>query len=178
MSQNNIFFLKLFKQSKLFCTAVVCFIMLYSAVLYKNMDMLFFPHNSMFSGNDGKIAPSTYAIKINSQIVPISQKNYLKKDFSETALTNFAKWIENDRHNFISIYINNNVSDIKKRNNLLDVLIPDSTVINSWPTWYAKFCNMPIKKGDVVEIWKYNFSYTGDIIRVQDSILVQKQMAY
>ena len=94
---NKIFLYKLFKESKIFFLFAVIFISGYAIVLNKQMDMLVFPHNSMFAKNTShESVTTTFAVKLNGKLIKITDDLYIKKDFSENSLQVFSKWIKAD----------------------------------------------------------------------------------
>ena len=172
----KIFLYRLFHESKIFFPFAVAFILAYAVVLNKQMDMLLFPINSMFSTNSKQdFSTSTYAVKINGNIVKITNDPYLKKDFSENSLQIFSKWIKADRKNFMSELLKRKIADTTKRNLLFKKLIPPNQTLETWPIWFLNFHNHKINTGDKIEIWEYRFKLEKDNFLLQDSSLITKQ---
>jgi hypothetical protein len=148
--------------------------MLYCVTLYKQMDMLFFPLNHMFSQSNAAIEPTTYAIKVNNNPIKITNKLYWKKDFSENTLAQYAQWVSNGHTNFMSQYLFQKISDSNKRSHFLKLLTPDISVKESWPKWYIQFNNNKCVKADSISIWKYTFIGAKNSFLLHDSILIYK----
>lgn len=173
---NKIFLYRLFKESKFFFIFAVLFILAYVIVLRKQMDMLFFPINSMFSNNSSKdLSTSTYAVKLNSKIVKITDDLYLKKDFSENSLQVFSKWVKGGGKDLMTGLLERKISDSVKRQPYLNKLTPPKTTIETWPVWFVKFHHLPVKMGDNIEIWEYKFDLVYKKFVLIDSSLITKQ---
>lgn len=141
------------------------------------MDMLFFPLNSMFSKNATKdFSTFTYALKLNGNIVKITDDFYLKKDFSENSLQLFSKWIKAHENDFMTNFLERKIADPVRRNSYLKKLTPPKNTIYTWPVWFVKFHKLSINLGDNLEIWEYHFELNGNTLIIRDSTLITKQI--
>ena len=173
----KIFLYKLFKESKIFFLFTVAFILGYAIVLSKQMDMLIFPINSMYSSTTAKdFSTSTYAVKLNGKLIKITEDPYLKKDFSENSLQVFSKWIKADRKDLITQLLERRIADSTKRILLLTKLTPPKETVQTWPIWFLKFNHIEINTGDNIEIWEYNFDLEKNQFALKDSALITKQI--
>lgn len=172
----RIFLYRLFKKARLFFLFAMLFILSYVVVLYKQMDMLLFPINSMFSATAAKdFSTFTYALKLNDSIVKITDEPYVKKDFSENALQNFSKWIMADRADLMTSLIDRRISDSTKRKYYLKKLTAPENTLRTWPVWFAQFNHVPVTAGDKIEIWKYLFYFNENKFVLTDSLLITQQ---
>ena len=173
----KLFLYKLFKESKIFFLFTVAFILGYAIVLSKQMDMLIFPINSMFSNTTAKdFSTSTYALKLNGKLVKITADPYLKKDFSENSLQVFSKWIKADRKDFMTELLERKIADSTKRISFLNKLTPPKQTVETWPIWFLKFHHIKINAGDNIEIWEYSFNLKKNQFALKDSSLITKQI--
>jgi len=141
------------------------------------MDMLFFPLNNMFSNNTAKdFSTFTYALKLNGNIVKITDDFYLKKDFSENSLQLFSKWIIADGNDLMTNLLERKITDSVKRSSYLKKLTPPESTIGTWPVWFVKFHKLPVVVGDEIEVWKYNFHLKEKAFILTDSTLVTEQI--
>ena len=172
----KIFLYRLFKESKKFFGFAIIFIAGYAIVFCKQMDMLVFPINSMFSNNTAKdFSTITYAVKLNGNIVKITEDPYLKKDFSENSSQVFSKWITADGKDLMTGLLEKRIKDSSKRKIFLSKLTPALNTTQTWPVWFLKFHNLKIEKGDNIEIWKYKFKFEKNQFQLSDSSLIIKQ---
>ena len=172
----KIFLYRLFKKSKVFFLFTVAFILGYVIVLSKQMDMLIFPSNSMFSNTTAKdFSTSTYAVKLNGKLIKITEDPYLKKDFSENSLQVFSKWVKADGNDLITGLLEKRIADSTKRAFFLIRLTPPKEAVQTWPVWFLQYHDIQSRKGDNIEIWEYNFNLIKDRFVIQDSSLVTKQ---
>ena len=173
----KIFLYRLFNESKIFFLFTVAFILGYAIVLSKQMDMLIFPINSMFSNTTAKdFSTSTYAVKLNGKLIKITEDLYLKKDFSENSLQVFSKWIKADRKDLMKQLLERRIADSTKRILLLTNLTPPKETVQTWPIWFLKFNHIEINTGDNIEIWEYNFDLEKNQFALKDSALITKQI--
>ena len=173
----KIFLYRLFKESKIFFLFTVAFIIGYAIVLSKQMDMLIFPINSMFSNTTAKdFSTSTYAIILNGKLIKITEDLYLKKDFSENSLQVFSKWIKADRKNLMTELLERRIADSTKRILLLTKLTPPKQTVKTWPIWFLKFHHIKINAGDNIEIWEYKLNLEKNQFSLKDSALITKQI--
>ena len=174
---DKFFLYRLFKEAKLFFLFAVLFMLAYAVVLKKQMDMLLFPINNMFSvHNTNDFSTFTYAVKLNGKLVKITDDPYLKKDFSESSLQMFSKWVKSDKKDLITNLINRRIADTITRKKYLKNLVPPTSSINTWPVWFVKFHNLPVKVGDNIEVWEYTFQLKQNKFLLTDSVLVTKQI--
>ena len=173
---NKNFLYRLFKEARFFFLFAVLFILGYSVALYKQMDMLVFPLNNMFSKSNARdFTTTTYAVKLNGKIIHITDDKYLKKDFSENSLQMFCKWIKADGKDIITGVVEKRIKDSVQRIFLLKNLKPPKNTLQTWPGWFIKFHGFPITEGDEITIWEYRFSLQKDHFILRDSSLVIKQ---
>ena len=174
--KNKFFLYRLFKEAKPFFLFASLFIGAYAIILSKQMDMLLFPINSMFSVHTKKdLSTSTYALKLNGNIVKITDDSYLKKDFSEGSLQQFSKWIKADKKDLMTNLLERRIADAVTRKRYLKHLTAPANTINTWPVWFAKFHDLPVRVGDGLEIWEYSFKHENNMFVLTDSVLVTKQ---
>ncbi len=148
----------------------------YVIVLRKQMDMLLFPINNMFSvkkSND--FTTSTYAVKLNGALVKITDDPYLKKDFSESSLQMFSKWTKAGKKDLMTNLLERRITDTATREKYLKKLAPLPNTITTWPVWFVKFHHLPVRVRDGIEIWEYTFDVTENAFKLRDSTLVIKQ---
>lgn len=140
------------------------------------MDMLFFPINNMYSDNRvTDFSTTTYAVKLNSKLVQITNDPYLKKDFSENSLQIFSKWIKADGKDFMTELLERKIIDSVKRISYVNKLTPPKTTIQTWPVWFLSFHNIKTRVGDNIEIWQYRFDLIDNHFILKDSSLITKQ---
>ena len=173
----KLFLYRLYKEFKMFFIFTVLFIAGYVVALKKDMDMLLFPLNSMFSNNaTTDFSTSTYAIKLNGNLVKITDDPYLKKDFSENSLQVFSKWIKADGKDLMTGLLEKRIADSTKRAFFLSKLTPPKQTVETWPIWFLKFHQIKIKTSDNIEIWEYNFNFQKNQFVLKDSSLITKQI--
>lgn len=173
---NKFFLYRLFKESKIFFLFSIFFMLGYAVALSKQMDMLFFPLNSMFSDNTMTgFSTTTYAVKLNGKVVKITDDMYLKKDFSEGTLQVFSKWIKADTKDFMTELLKRKIIDSVKRKAYLDKLTPPKTTAQTWPIWFLSFHHIKINLGDNIAIWQYRFDLINKHFILKDSSLITKQ---
>ena len=172
----RLFLYRLFKESKIFFFFATLFILGYAIVLRKQMDMLLFPINNMFSNNtDIDFSTSTYAVKFNGNIVKITDDLYLKKDFSENSLQIFSKWIKADEKDLMTNLLERRIMDSAKRIAYLNKLTSPKNTVRTWPVWFVKFHHVKTRVGDKIEIWEYKFDLINNNFILKDSLLITKQ---
>jgi hypothetical protein len=171
----NIFIYRLFKYSPQACVVVLLFIASYAVVFYKKMDMVFFPYNSMFTIDFTKTSKSvTYAVKLNGQLVKITHQPYWKKDFLETSLYGYCKYISSGRTVFLDGYIKQKFGDEKIRDLLLKNLTAGKEAAMDWPSWYCKFAGYSVPSKSNIELMQYHFSFENNQATITDSISIYK----
>ena len=176
---NNIFLYRLFKESKIFFLFAVIFISGYAIVLNKQIDMLVFPHNSMFAKNTSpKSVTTTFAVKLNGKLIKITDDLYIKKDFSENSLQVFSKWIKADGKDLMTNLLNKRIADSTKRNLYLQKLTSPQSAVYTWPIWFLKFHSVKVIKGDKIEIWSYEYKLANKNLILQDSSLITNQTVF
>lgn len=173
---NKVFLYRLFKGSKILFLFAVVFISCYGIVLRKQMDMLLFPINSMFSDvKTQDFSTTTYALKLNGDVVKITDDSYLKKDFSENSLQIFSKWIKANSKDLMTDLLEREIKDSARRIFFLKNLTPPKNTIQTWPAWFVKFHHLQTRLGDNIEIWEYRFDLINNNFILKDSSLITKQ---
>ena len=127
--------------------------------------------------NKSALSTSTFAVKVNNNIVKITDDAYLKKDFSENSLQTFAKWIITDRKDFMSNLLERKFVNTAQRTFYTNYLTPPQNTLSTWPVWFVKFHDVQIEVGDAIEIWQYNFVISNNTLVLKDSFLINKQNA-
>lgn len=154
---------------------MVLFMICYTILFYKKMDMVFFPYNSMYTIDFTKSNKAvTYTMKINGNIVKITNQPYWKKDFLETSLAGYCNYILHDRTVFLDNYINQKFRNEQARNILLNRLTPGKTAAINWPRWYARFAGYTIPENAAIELWQYDLSYEKGNAVLTDSLSIYK----
>jgi len=154
---------------------VVLFIAFYSLVFYKKMDMVFFPYNSMYTIDFTRDnTATTYAMKINGSNISITDRLYWKKDFLETSLYGYCKYISRGNTVFLEDYLRQRFSNTVVRSILLNRLTADKTTALDWPHWYGRFAGHDIPPKASIELWQYNFKYEAGKALLKDSISIYK----
>lgn len=172
----KIFLYRLYKESKIFFLFAVIFILTYIIVLRKQMDMLIFPINSMFSNNTATdFSTTTYAVKLNGNIIRITDDFYVKKDFSENSLQIFSKWVKAGGKDLMTGLLERRVIDSLKRKTFLKNLTPPKGTLQTWPVWFVNFHHLQTREGDNIEIWEYRFDLIQNNFILRDSSLITKQ---
>ena len=139
------------------------------------MDMVFFPYNNMYSVDfTGNNTATTYSMKVNGGIIKITHQPYWKKDFLETSLNGYCKYMLHNKKVFLDDYLNSKFSYEPTRNILLRNLTPSKTTVAYWPRWYIAFAGYPITSNATMELWQYNFKYEGEEALITDSISIYK----
>jgi c-di-AMP phosphodiesterase-like protein len=166
---------RLFKYSTPAFIVVILFLVWYSVVFYKKMDMIFFPYNSMYAIDFTKNnTASTYAMKLNGNRINITHQLYWKKDFLETTLSGYCKYLKHDRKVFMDDYINQKFKRVEVRNILLNRLTPEILSAMKWPQWYAAFAGYPARSKATVELMEYHFLFDKGQAILTDSISIYK----
>lgn len=137
------------------------------------MDMVFFPYNSMYTIDFTKQHTAvTYSLKLNGERLNISHQPYWKKDFLETAMYGYCRYIK-DGHVFLENYIrqkfNGNLQFYLLRN-----LIPDKNKILYWPKWYVAFAGYDAAAGSSIELVEYHFKFDTHGASLIDSFSIYK----
>ena len=172
----KIFLYRLFKDAKFFFVFALLFITVYAVVLRKQMDMLVFPINNMFSTSNVKdFRTFTYAVKLNGNIIKITDDPILKKDFSENSLQIFSRWLQADGKDLMTDFLDRKISDSARKRNYLNRLTPPKATIITWPAWFASFHHLKLTSGDSIEVWQYNFDFKESDFVMTDSLLVIKE---
>lgn len=139
--------------------------------------MLFFPYNNMYSIDFTKSnKATTYAMKMNGKLIRITHKPYWKKDFLETSLYGYCKYINHDRNVFLDDYLNQKCPNEQLRNILLGRLTAGKTAAMNWPQWYVQFAGYTVPAGATIELWQYNFSYESGVALLTDSSSIYKNI--
>ncbi len=139
------------------------------------MDMIFFPYNSMYAIDFTKNNnASTYAMKLNGNKINITHHLYWKKDFLETTLFGYYKYLKHDRKVFMDDYILQKFKSEDVRSILLKRLTPDKTSAMNWPQWYAEFAGYAIPSKATIELMEYRFIFDKEQAFITDSISIYK----
>lgn len=169
----QLYLYRLFKHAPWAFTIIALFIISYAVVFYKKMDMTFFPYNSMYTIDFTKnYTAITYAMKINGEMIKITHRPYWKKDFLETSLSSYSKYISHNRSVFLDDYIHQKFTKEQTRKFLLERLTPDNSASNQWPYWYAHFAGYPIPENALIEIWQYHFRFDNGRTILVDSLSI------
>ncbi len=137
--------------------------------------MVFFPYNSMFTFDFTKTKTSvTYSVKLNGEIIQITHQPYWKKNFLETSLYGYCKYISSGRTVFLDGYIKQKFRDEKIRDLLLNNLTPGKEASMDWPSWYCKFAGYSVPSKSNIELIQYNFSFENERAAITDSISLYK----
>ena len=136
--------------------------------------MLFFPYNGMYSIDFTKSnTATTYAMKVNGALVKISHNLYWKKDFLETSLYGYCRYVKNDRRVFLAGFLDQRYNG-KLHNILMQGLTPDKTQAMKWPQWYMQFAGYEIPAHATIELMQYDFHYETARSVITDSISIYK----
>jgi hypothetical protein len=134
------------------------------------MDMAFFPHNDMFAEAAGnRLTASTYGVKINDRLVPITHYPYWKKDFLEMSLFEYASYIEHDNKVYLDDYLLAANISPAIRQKLSASLTPDDIKAQTWPFWFAGLTGIKINFPCKAEIIRYNYTFSGKRPALLDS---------
>ncbi len=171
----QLFLYRLLRHSKTAFLFAILFISCFAVTFYKKMDMVFFPYNSMYSIDFNKASKtSTYAAKINGRLVRITPNLYWKKDFLETSLNGYCRYIQHDNKTFLEDYIHYKFSDVGMRNFLLNQLTPGKAAASNWPAWYVDFAGYKPPPNATLELMRYEFSFDQQQPKLTDSISLYK----
>ena len=141
------------------------------------MDMVFFPYNSMYAINFKKNnTASVFAMKLNENKINITQHLYWKKDFLETSLFGYSKYIRHDRKVFMDDYIYQKFKREGIRNILLKRLTPEIKSAMDWPQWYAGFAGYTIPANATLELMEYQFTFDNGKAIITDSVSIYKSI--
>jgi len=169
------FLYRLFKHSKWGFAFIIIFLAGYAVTYFKKMDMVFFPYNSMYAIDFNKTnAATTYALKINNRPVRITRNLYWKKDFLETSLNGYCRYLKHDRNVFLDDYLHYRFADEKLRQNLLDHLTPAKAVARDWPAWYARAAGYDMPPAATIEFMQYDFVMQNEQALLKDSSSIYK----
>lgn len=135
------------------------------------MDMIFFPHNSMFAyAQKQQLKSSTYAVKVNNQLIRITDKPYWKKDFLEMSLSEYAKYIKNDSSVALHYYLSAKGLSSPFYSFLSHRLLPQNT--HMWFIWYLGFAGIKRTDKIAVDLYEYQLTYNQHQPVITDSTLV------
>jgi hypothetical protein len=173
----QLFLYRLLKHSTPAFIFVVLFISFYAITFFKKMDMVLFPFNNMYTVDFTKNkTATTYAMKINGNMVKITHQPYWKKDFLETSLNVYSKYIRYHRKVFLDDYIPYKFHNEQTRKILLHGLTPDKTTAMSWPAWYVHFAGYNLPANSTIELTQYNFLLDKEQAVLKDSISIFKEI--
>ena len=136
--------------------------------------MLFFPHNSMFAYKQtgSPQLPSTYGLKLNGEKINTTAFLYWKKDFIESALSTFAKYIHDDGRVYLEQYLAGNKW---LPTNLQQALLPSKTAATTFLPWLIKYAGYKSTDVSKIELIQYRFVLNNGNATVKDSTLVFAQ---
>lgn len=141
-------------------TAAILFILCYSVLYSKKMDMALFPYNRMFATvPENNRSSKMYAVKLNANRIGYTKHLYWKKDFLEQAATKFALYWKNDHKNFMDVYLAQKIRDTGYRNLLADRLTPQQPILEKWANWYCGFAGHKTTAGSVVSLMEYTLNF-------------------
>ncbi|CAN5724019.1 hypothetical protein BH11BAC4_BH11BAC4_23130 [soil metagenome] len=171
----RLFLYRLLKHSKWGFAFTIIFMLCYALTYYKKMDMIFFPYNSMYAIDFTKTeSTTTYAMKINSVPVRITEKLYWKKDMLETSLNGYCRYLKNGKHVFLFDYVHYRFSNEQLQQWLLSNLTPVEKAVENWPAWYAAMAGYSIPGGATIEFVQYDLVLDKDRALLKDSIGIYK----
>lgn len=169
----KIFLYRLLKHSPVAFVLVLLFLGFYTVTFYKKMDMAFFPYNNMYAIDfTNTMASSTYAMKLNGELIKITDNRYWKKDLLETSLYAYARYMLHNRKVFMDDYINYRFHNEQVRDILLKGLTPDTEAAVNWPRWYIRFSGYKIPANASLELMQYNFNYDTGRAVLKDSVSI------
>ena len=165
---------RLFLHSKAAFILVVAFIALYAFFFSKKMDMLVFPHNSMFAEKPADLNDTayTYAIKLNGELVRITGFPYWKKDFIESSLIRYASYIEHNNMTYLHQYF---ASKNTIPQSWQERLVPSERAATAYLPWLVNYTGNAMKKSSKMELYRYNFVYDNGNALLKDSVLLFSQ---
>jgi len=166
------FLYKLYRYSRKAFICCLLFLAFYAFFLFKNMDMMLFPHNSMFAGYTPNKKAYTCAVKLNGSIVPITKKLWWKKDFLESNANMYGRYYESNQHTLLEDYISSKAGDTSFRNTLLQRMTAGKISPQQWAAFYVCFAGRKLKPGDEVELLKYELSFAGNDPVLIDSLSI------
>jgi hypothetical protein len=165
------FLYQLYHHSKKAFVLALAFIVCYAVIISKKMDMVFFPHNSMYAQPPGNMpAGSTYMMWVNGTPVKISARLYWKKDFLESSLATYTKYIIGGQKVYLDHYIGN--ATTAKRAWLLNSLTPSEHLAKEWPLWFARFAGYSFQGPASIDIFQYNYIFKNNKAILTDSARV------
>lgn len=177
MKQTYLF--RLFQHSVPAFLFLVVFLCVYAVSFSKKMDMVFFPYNNMYSSeSQGSANISTYAARKNDSLVHITSYPYWKKDFLETALFNYCRYIERGNRVYLEDYFKYRFPEGAFRSYLLNKLIPDKSAVVDWPAWFTRFAGKPAVAGDQIEFIKYDFAFSHGTMKLIGSRVINKYQVH
>jgi hypothetical protein len=172
MKKGRPFLYRLYKYSKAGFFLSIIFIVSFVFFFFKKMDMALFPYNDMFSVNKKADTVFAYGLKANGELVKITSFPYWKKDFLETSLNTYVKYVEHDRRVFMDYYIKSKQFSSTVENLLHDRLTPGKLAANAWPAWYSAYAGHtnypPVEYG----IERYSLVLRNGQVKVLDSSFV------
>ncbi len=166
------FLYKLYRYSPKAFAGCLIFLAFYAFFLFKRMDMMLFPHNSMFAGYVPNKKVFTHAVKVNGSIVPITKKPWWKKDFLESNANMYGKYYESNQHTLLEDYVISKVGNTAFRNTLLQRMTAGKVSPPQWAAFYTSFTGHQLQPGDEVQLVKYELSLAGNEPIVIDSSVI------
>jgi hypothetical protein len=162
---------QLYQYSKPSFWLVVGFIGCYTFFFIKKMDMTIFPHNSMFAAASQEDI-HLYAVKLNDTIIPISDYLYWKKDFLESSVSGYARYIQNGNRVMLADYFSSgkNIPAVISRR-----LVPRQDAAGNWLLWLASFMGKNPGNNASLKLYRYAYDFSSGTAVLQDSTLIYSQ---
>lgn len=169
----QLFLYRLYSHSKFGFILAMVFIISYAALLFKKMDMTLFPLNNMFAypAKDDSYLTSAYLLKINGSPVYSTHFPYWKKDFMESSLSEYAKYLQNGNRIYMHQYLETkpSIPGFIREN-----LLPRKEEVSQWPCWYAHFGGRVCISNASEELIKYKLSFSNGSPIIKDSMIIYK----
>lgn len=173
----QVYLYRLFRYSKVGFSFLMLFILIYAITFYKKMDMIFFPYNAMYAVDfQHSNKASTYAMKLNGNLVKITRHLYWKKDFLETSLHAYAQYLQKDRRVFLDDYLTYKFKNDHVRSVLSNGLTPNREDAIQWPSWFIKTAGYDPIHGSILEILRYDFLLDHQKAILYDSARIYKSI--
>lgn len=170
----QLFLYRLFKHSLAAFIFIIAFICMFIYFFNKKMDMVLFPYNSMYAVDlNTKYVASTYAFKLNRNLVKITQNPYWKKDFLEASLLSFAKYKQNNDEVYMQQYLQAVIPNKETREVLSNRLSPSKSDVAHWPAWYIRFAGYSVNDPDSIQLLKYDFIIKDNKFILKDSNIIE-----
>ena len=161
---------QLFYYSKPAFILVVVFIFFYALFFAKKMDMLLFPHNSMFAYKPAQESDYSkgYALRLNDAAIQYAAFPYWKKDFIESSLYTYAKYINQDKRVYLQQYFD---ATGKVPEGWQQKLVPSQKQAAQFLPWLIHFTGTKMDKNAKIELYEYQFAFQNGNVVIKDSLL-------